>query len=84
MAGLNKKSATFNPFTTPKTVNGGRTPLMTTGMGRKGQTSKPSNKTATNRQNAYAARAAATTRGPIDPVGMVRSIRAANRRREFE
>ena len=38
MAGLNKKSATFNPFTTPKTVNGGRTPLMTTGMGRKGQT----------------------------------------------
>lgn len=39
MAGLNKKSKGINIFASNKTVNGGATPLMTTGMGRKGQPS---------------------------------------------
>lgn len=44
MAGLNKKPKGINIFAGNKTINGGRTPLMTTGMGRKGQTSKAKGK----------------------------------------
>lgn len=44
MAGLNKKSKGINLFAGNKTINGGPTPLMTTGMGRKGQVGKSSKK----------------------------------------
>lgn len=41
MTGLNKRSLDLSSiFATNKTINGGRTPLITTGMGRKGQSQK--------------------------------------------
>ena len=65
MAGLNKKSKGINIFASNKTVNGGATPLMTTGMGRKGQTSGEIRKGGSMRAPA----------GPINPAGWVQRFR---------